>query len=332
MMHSSAKWVIALALSLIVHASLANIYREQPDEVKISGGSSFEVAILGAGFSDSVASGEPNDVIEPIKQDISNVEHSYEIKPLEAVVDDNSSTITPLQNTNEAAITPQISGISPLEPNATSSSEESYQEAALATPATIMPFEQQIIEPIIKAPAMSTIPVPQSRQENLTKAQPQKQSKSKKKEVHRKANKPQKKKKQLSNSGNRGNAKANTKSGEKSGKKRTASKTNGKKTRVASISGNAAVSNYPGKIVRKLRRSLRYPKAAKRKRIRGQVIVSFVVSKSGQASGIRLIRGSGSSILDKAALESVRRAAPFPNIPNEAKRSRWAFKVPLAFQ
>jgi len=101
---------------------------------------------------------------------------------------------------------------------------------------------------------------------------------------------------------------------------------------AANGAGNAAVSNYPGKIVRKLRRSLRYPAEARRNGIRGEVHVAFVVSKSGGAGSVRIVRSSGSPVLDRAALDTVRRAAPFPAIPPAAGRSRWAFTVPLAFR
>ncbi|HVW54335.1 MAG TPA: TonB family protein [Rhizobiaceae bacterium] len=99
----------------------------------------------------------------------------------------------------------------------------------------------------------------------------------------------------------------------------------------ASSEGNAAVSNYPGKIVRKLRRALRYPRDAGSRRLRGVAEVRFVVSSGGNVGGIQLVVSSGSPILDQAALEAVKRAAPFPPIPAEAGRSNWPFTVPLAF-
>jgi protein TonB len=99
----------------------------------------------------------------------------------------------------------------------------------------------------------------------------------------------------------------------------------------SSAAGNAAVSNYPGKVAAKLRRALRYPAEAKRQKLRGVAQVSFVVSASGGVGSIRLAASSGSPVLDKAALEAVRRAAPFPAIPTNAGRSSWRFSVPLAF-
>ncbi|MBU4531903.1 MAG: energy transducer TonB [Hoeflea sp.] len=95
--------------------------------------------------------------------------------------------------------------------------------------------------------------------------------------------------------------------------------------------GNASVSNYPGKIASKLRRALRYPREAKRQGIRGDVVVTFVVAGNGGISNVRISRSSGSPVLDGAAADAVRRAAPFPPIPSGAGRSSWSFSVPLGF-
>ena len=104
-----------------------------------------------------------------------------------------------------------------------------------------------------------------------------------------------------------------------------------KGSKRSSAAGNAAVSNYPGKVVSKLRRALRYPAAARSQGLRGEVQVAFTVSASGGVGGVRVVRSSGSAILDKAAVDTVRRAAPFPAIPADAGRSSWPFTVPLAF-
>jgi protein TonB len=103
------------------------------------------------------------------------------------------------------------------------------------------------------------------------------------------------------------------------------------KTGKGTSPGNAAVTNYPGKVVSKLRRALRYPAQARAKRLKGEVRVAFTVSANGGVGGIHVVVSSGSPILDKAAVDTVRRAAPFPAIPPEAGRSSWPFTVPLAF-
>lgn len=96
--------------------------------------------------------------------------------------------------------------------------------------------------------------------------------------------------------------------------------------------GNSDVTNYPGQISRALRRALYYPPSAKRRRLTGETLVSFVVAKGGSASSIRVARSSGVPELDEAALETVRRAAPFPAIPPAARRDSWTFTIPIAFR
>ncbi len=102
-------------------------------------------------------------------------------------------------------------------------------------------------------------------------------------------------------------------------------------SRPAAAAGNsAAIDKYPGQILAQLRRALRYPAAAGR--VTGEVLVDFTVSANGTASAIRISRSSGHAALDQAALDTVRRAAPFPAIPAGANRASWPFTVPLAFK
>jgi protein TonB len=95
----------------------------------------------------------------------------------------------------------------------------------------------------------------------------------------------------------------------------------------ASAAGNAAASNYPGKVAAKLRRAVRG--VSRGRRSGSDVLVSFTVNAGGGLGSVRIARSSGSPELDQAALAIVRRAAPFPPIPAEAGRRSWAFILPL---
>ena len=79
--------------------------------------------------------------------------------------------------------------------------------------------------------------------------------------------------------------------------------------------GNAAVSNYPGLVMQKLSRTRR-PSAGRR----GSAIVGFEVAANGALAGTRILRSSGFGPVDRAALEHVSRAAPFPPPPEGAQR------------
>lgn len=55
-----------------------------------------------------------------------------------------------------------------------------------------------------------------------------------------------------------------------------------------------------------------YPASARRRGIEGVVEVSFDLDGEGRASTLQVTEGSGYSVLDQAALQTVRRAEPFP--------------------
>lgn len=55
-----------------------------------------------------------------------------------------------------------------------------------------------------------------------------------------------------------------------------------------------------------------YPASARRRGIEGAVDVSFSLNAEGRAENMQLLTGSGYTILDDAALSTVRRAEPFP--------------------
>jgi protein TonB len=200
--------------------------------------------------------------------------------------------------------------------------------AAVETlPFTAAEIEAEPIEPVQTENvivALAPVPVPTPRPAYTPPA-------PKKAEAAPATSKPRQAAKKTTRSGSRGENARDTKQGTSDG---GLSSSQGaaqrSEHRTASTAGNAAVSNYPGKIVSELRRSLRYPSEAKRNRITGEVRIRFVVTANGAAESIRIVRSSGSPILDQAALETVRRAAPFPAIPRAADRNNWPFTVPLA--
>ena len=202
---------------------------------------------------------------------------------------------------------------------------------------------QQPVETEQTLAAIVNVPLPTPRPDHEPKAaeeprrkevRPSREKAAKPVEkTQRKAERPdrQEKKPARQRAGAGGRSDANARRGAADGSERGRTARSGKKAGSSREAGNAAVSNYPGQVVSRLRRNLRYPSQARRQRIRGEVHVRFTVSRSGSVAGVSIVRSSGSAVLDKAALDTVRRAAPFPAIPAGAGRSNWPFTVPLAF-
>ncbi len=85
--------------------------------------------------------------------------------------------------------------------------------------------------------------------------------------------------------------------------------------------GNAAASNYPGTVMRKISR---IPKP--RSKTNGTAVIRFAIAPSGALQSVSIAQSSGSAGLDQAALKVVSRAAPFPAPPPGARRN-FAIKI-----
>ncbi|MBB5042656.1 energy transducer TonB family protein [Shinella fusca] len=287
-------WIGAGVVSLLAHAGAAAILTlapaEKQDEALIAGGVVAEVAMLGNSAFEAVESGNPDDVIRP-----------EEIEP--DVTEPVPQQVSEIQPTEIQPETTEM--VSPVDPVASEPVQELIVPSAEVEIAAVPVPE---IKPEIE-PEQEIKPVPEKKDEPVRKVE-------------------QKKPKVVRKAGEKGKARASTAKGEIDGSAdvKTAS-VGGQKKGNSSAAGNAAVSNYPGKVRNKINRAKRRAPGGER----GSVVVSFVVGAGGQASGIRIARSSGSGALDRAALESVQRAAPFARIPEAAGRSSWAFNIPIVF-
>lgn len=76
-----------------------------------------------------------------------------------------------------------------------------------------------------------------------------------------------------------------------------------------------------------IEKNKRYPQMARRRNQEGSVRVRFLIDKSGNVNSLEIVKKSDYASLDQAALEAVRRAAPFSKPP--ASISREALKLEL---
>jgi periplasmic protein TonB len=88
---------------------------------------------------------------------------------------------------------------------------------------------------------------------------------------------------------------------------------------------------YMRALMERLRRYQTYPRAARSRRIEGQVVVQLTVTPEGQLATVGIARTSGSDLLDDAALEMVRRAAPLPPLPASSAGRPVTLAVPIVF-
>jgi protein TonB len=302
-MNTILKWTGAILLSLLAHAGATQLFEpnEEPQELAlVAGGEAMEVAVLGNAFEETVLSGDPTEAIEPDEAE------REEIVPEPTEV----AELPPVQS-EVTAETP--SDIVPTEADVILPAEE-IVEAVTAQPeitATVAPVETVVPQekPDIK-------PEPEKKAE--PKKEPEKE-KPKKKVVKKRA-------------GDAGKQVETAVKGQADGVEgAAATASTGKKGKVAQAFGNAAESNYKGKVRSRVQRYFRFPRSADRAGLGGTVTVSFTVSTGGGVSGVRIVKGSGSPVLDEAAINAVRKAEPFPKIPEAANRTSWLFTIPLQF-
>jgi protein TonB len=72
---------------------------------------------------------------------------------------------------------------------------------------------------------------------------------------------------------------------------------------------------YFNKIKQSIELQWEYPEVALRYGLQGRLALEFTIVSTGQLERLRIIRSSGSEVLDDEALRAIKAAAPFPPIP-----------------
>jgi len=89
------------------------------------------------------------------------------------------------------------------------------------------------------------------------------------------------------------------------------------------------MTDWGGQIRALIERHKRFPDAAKRN---GRVVLNVRVNRDGALQGVAIQKSSGDAALDAAALDAVRRAAPFPPAPKTLPGPTFLFALPISFR
>lgn len=92
-----------------------------------------------------------------------------------------------------------------------------------------------------------------------------------------------------------------------------------------------AVPQWKTELVARLQRYKRYPSDAQARGEEGVAQLAFSVDRSGGVHNARILRSSGSSVLDRATLDLIARAAPLPAPPPEIRGAQIAIVVPINY-
>jgi periplasmic protein TonB len=98
-------------------------------------------------------------------------------------------------------------------------------------------------------------------------------------------------------------------------------------------SPSAAVSSatviWQQSLVARLAKLQRYPTQARG--VQGVASVAFTIDRQGKVVSSKIVKSSGSAVLDAEALDLIKRAVPLPPPPAEIADSDLSFVVPIRF-
>jgi len=353
--------VIAIAVSLILHLAAIALTLESRPTVEIAGGGEAVDAVLGqspfatalAGTVEQIAASSPVEAVpvearpidteplEAIPVETAEPVEPVDPRPFPAANPVTAAQAEPIQQVRATAL-PDI----PLDPLgvlatarpdkavATQAAPETAQNApvpAAETPAVAETVTARAVETEPLRPVEETAPPLEAVEAEVPPvpapvakppAPPRQQAKTEPARapaVVKKRKAPQKT-----------TARTDSRAGAGGSGKTTAQKGGSQRKGRAKSAGNSDVTNYPALVHRKLLRSVRAPRGGRKART--DAVVRFTVRKNGAVAAIKLARSSGSAPFDKSVLSAVRRAAPFPPIPDAAGKSSWTFTLPVAMR
>lgn len=336
------RWPVAVAASCVLHAAVALAFFAAPmpstapeDPTEIEGANQAGMMVVGNASSDQAMAGDVTQItLVPVVE--ARPIETIEAEPIEAESTDQLAAEAPVTEALEPVTETPQAPVNP-EPEILAAAAElpDSVDNFVEPPARISPAEP--VE-TVETPAPEAIPTPQVV-EVLPKARPaqptvqaaieQKPKPPKKaKPVERAEQAPETPARKKAGAGSGGANAADVKRGVATGKAEGEMAIASSGGALSGV-GNAAVSNYPGKVAAKLRRVSRNLSRAAQASARNNAQVSFVVGAGGDVRSVQLAKSSGSPGLDEAALSIIRRAAPFPPIPPQAGRTSWAFTVPI---
>lgn len=86
---------------------------------------------------------------------------------------------------------------------------------------------------------------------------------------------------------------------------------------------------YVSDSIKKIRTKTRYPQRALDRNQAGNVRVAIVVDRNGNLIDSNIIESSQYELLNKEALEAIKRSSPFPALPDSITGTRFEFTVPM---
>lgn len=99
-----------------------------------------------------------------------------------------------------------------------------------------------------------------------------------------------------------------------------------------SVESILAQQDYTSQIIGMIYKSVSYPNSAVKRNQQGSVRAEVIINRDGSVSKMTIIEESNFKLLNQAVLSAIKKAAPFPPLPNELKMKQLELVVPVAFK
>jgi len=108
-------------------------------------------------------------------------------------------------------------------------------------------------------------------------------------------------------------------------------KTKPPSTNFSSLDLGELRRGFHGKIWQRVAKVKYYPRIARKRGFEGKPIVAFTLESNGELVDLKLIEASNYDLLNKAALETIRRGIPYPPIPEPLGKNSISFNLPISY-
>jgi protein TonB len=112
--------------------------------------------------------------------------------------------------------------------------------------------------------------------------------------------------------------------------------TAGLTTFVSSVASDRRLADpletLKNEVRKRVQQAQRYPRLAQANGVEGQTRVEFTLRRDGTLETVEVVKPSGSTALDDAAVAAVRDAAPFPPLPEDQRGDRIQFLLDVVFR
>jgi len=108
-------------------------------------------------------------------------------------------------------------------------------------------------------------------------------------------------------------------------------KTEPPSTNFSSLDLGELRRGFHGKIWQRVAKAKYYPRMARKRGFEGKPIVAFTLESNGELVDLKLIEASNYDLLNKAALETIRRGIPYPPIPEPLGKNSISINLPISY-